>query len=171
MRFYSTVIFVIALFFEILSFIISVYREKLNSKFIESNHDFLSVACHHILAMVNVIILVISFLSIIYYLLLILTILFSLISNTEIKLEPIINVPFSISIIILIIIIFITFEICVKRNERIRKTINKLCDVDNPNNDEKLGIIGNLRYGIIVYIVPITILLYLINMVLGVNYA
>lgn len=171
MRFYSTIVFVGALFFEALAYFISKYREKLNDKFIESKHDFLAVICHHLLALLNVIVLVVSFLSLIFYIVLLLTVFFSLLTNTEVHLNPILNIPFSMIIILFFVLIFIVFEIMAKSNLRIKETIDRLCDVNNPNNDEKMGMIGNLRYGIIVYVVPMTILLFLINLILGVEYA
>lgn len=51
MRLYSTIIFVVAITFEILSYYLSKYKEKLNERFIESKHDFLVVISHHLLAL------------------------------------------------------------------------------------------------------------------------
>ncbi len=169
MRFYLTIVFIVSLLFEILAYVISIYREKLNNKFIESRHDFLAVICHHLLAFLNVALLVISFLGLIFYTLLLLTLFFSLFIDSEINLNPILNIPFSIMSIIFIVLIFIIFEILVKKNEIIKMTIDRLSDVDKSNNDEQMGISGNLRYIIIVYVMPLTILLFLINLLLGVE--
>jgi hypothetical protein len=171
MRFYLIIIFIGALFFEFLAYFISKHREKLNSKFIESKHDFLAVICHHLLALLNVIVLVVSFIALSFYVVLLLTVFFSVLANTEIYLNPIVNIPFSVIIISFLVLIFIAFEIIAKRNIRVKEIIDKLCDMNNPNNDEKMGMIGNLRYNIIVYIVPLTTLLFLINFILGVEYA
>lgn len=71
----------------------------------------------------------------------------------------------------IIFVVAITFEIMVKRNIKIKDRINILCDVNNPYCDEKMGICGNLRDEIIVYAIPLTILLFLIKFILGVEYA
>lgn len=170
MRLYLTIIFIIAFLFEVLAFFFSKYREKINVKFIESEHDLLSIVCHHLLALLNIIVLIISFIVLGIYAILLLTIIFSILTHTEINLNPLLNVPFSVTCIICLVIIFIVFEILCKVNKLVKKVIDNLCDINNPNNDEKMGITGNLRYSIIVYVIPLTILLFLINVILGIQY-
>lgn len=170
MRIYTIFIFFIALFFEITAYFISLYREKLNDRFIASKHDLLSVAGHHILAILNVLVLIIGYCAILFYIVLLLTGLFSLVTNEKNILNPVISLPFSIILIVIIIVSFISFEIIAKKSNKIKGKIDIICRVYNLNSDEKMGMIGNLRQQIILYIIPATITLFLITIILGIEY-
>lgn len=70
---------------------------------------------------------------------LILRIIFSILTDTKVNLNPILNVPFLLTCIICLVLIFIIFEILCKVNKQVKNMIDNLCDVNNHNNDEKNG--------------------------------
>lgn len=60
-------------------------------------------------------------------------------TDTKVNLNLILNVPFSLTCIICLVLIFIIFEILCKVNKQEKNMIDNLCDVNNYNNDEKNG--------------------------------